>query len=98
MYRHVALFRWTADATDEERRRVPEALAGLPATIPEIRAYSFGPDVGGADGHWDFAVIADFDDRAGWQAYQDHPDHQRVVRDVVAPIRAERATLQYIAD
>jgi hypothetical protein len=95
MYRHVALFRWTPDATDEQRRRLPVELTRLPGLIPEIRAYSFGPDVGGVDGHWDFAVVADFDDRAGWEAYQRHPQHQRVIAESIAPIRAERATIQF---
>jgi hypothetical protein len=98
MYRHVALFRWTPDSTDEQRARVPVELRRLPAIIPEVRAYAVGPDAGGVEGHWDFAVVADFDDREGWAAYQAHPEHQRLIAEAIAPIRLERAFLQYEID
>jgi hypothetical protein len=95
MYRHVALFRWADGTTDEDVRRVSDGLSTLPGLIPAIRAYTFGPDIGGTEGHWDFAVVADFDDRAGWQAYQEHPEHQRIVAEAIVPIRRERASLQF---
>ena len=41
--------------------------------------------VGG--GNWDVALVADFADRAGLDAYQTHPDHQAVagyIRSVVS--------------
>jgi hypothetical protein len=97
VYRHISLLRWRPDATAEQRHRVLEELGRLPGLIPQIRAYSFGEDVGGADGHWDLAVVADFDDRAGYLVYASHPEHQRVIAETIAPIRADRASLQYEA-
>ena len=95
MFRHVALFRWTESATDEQKRAVGDALAGLPSAIPELRAYTFGPDEGLSDGNWDFAVVADFDDADGWRAYTANAEHQRVITEVIRPLVAERAAVQY---
>ena len=46
MFRHVVMFRWTADTTPADGRAIAEGLGGLPAAIPEIRDYRFGHDVG----------------------------------------------------
>lgn len=95
MFRHVVLFRWVPDSTDEQRARVAEGLAALPAAIPEIRTYRFGPDAGLADGNWDYVVVADFDDQAGYETYRDHPAHQDFIATVMRPVLAERAAVQY---
>lgn len=94
MIRHVAVFTWkpgTAASQIEELRR---ALSALPGTIPEIRRYCFGSDHG-LGGNADFAVVADFEDEAGYRAFAAHPDHQRVIAESVAPIREARMAIQF---
>lgn len=95
MLRHVAVFRWKADTTPEQIATAADRLRQLPDRIPEIRAFAVGSDVGGADGHWDFAVVADFDDLAAYRGYATHPDHLAVVTESIVPHRADRAVLQY---
>lgn len=92
--RHIALFRWRDDVTPEGVTRVQGLLAALPDAVPELRAYSFGPDAGISDGAFDFAVVADVDDEAGFVAYRDHPEHQAAL-DVIRPMLADRAAIQY---
>ena len=60
-----------------------EALVGV---VPEIRALTVGPDVAGNE-NWDVALIADFDDLASLESYQNHPEHKKVgafIRTVVS--------------
>lgn len=95
MVRHVALFRWADGVTEGQRQVVRDALAALPALIPELREYRFGDDAGLAEGNHDFAVVADFDDAAGFRAYQEHPEHRRVLTEVVRPLLAARAAVQF---
>ena len=38
MIRHVVLFRWTPDATQEQKQRVAAELRRLPALLPVLRA------------------------------------------------------------
>jgi hypothetical protein len=94
MLRHVVCLTWHPDATVDEVAAVHAALAELPAQIPELRAYTFGPDVGVAPGNADFAIVADFDDEDGWRRYQKHPAHQAVLVDRIRPILASRAAVQ----
>lgn len=98
MVRHIAVFRWkegtSAEAIAEAKRRLDE----LPSLIAEIRRFACGPDIGGADGHWDFAVAADFDDLAAYQVYATHEAHLAAVKESIVPHRADRAVLQYAID
>lgn len=95
MFRHVVLFRWTANATDEQKNAVAERLAALPGAIPEIKAYHYGADAGVNEGNYDFAVVADFADSAAYLTYRDHPVHRSVVDECIKPIAADRAAVQY---
>lgn len=96
MLRHVVLFRWRADAAAAAKAAVATGLAALPAEIDTIRAYRFGPDVGLAADNFDFAVVADFDDEAGYLAYRDHAAHRQLIAEHIAPIVATRVAVQYV--
>ena len=95
MLRHVVCLTFRDGTDPAEVAALRDALAELPGRIPDIRAYAFGTDVGLATGNADFAVVADFDDEAGWRAYMEHPDHVRVREELVAPIVAERSAVQF---
>ena len=95
MFRHVVLFTWTAEATDEQKRALHEQLAKMPSAIAAIRAYRFGPDAGINPANSDYAVVGDFDDAAGYIAYRDHPAHRQLVERYVTPIVAGRAAIQF---
>ena len=95
MIRHVVLFRWTPEATAEQKRRVAEELSRLPALVPSLRDYRLGANLGLNPGNFDFAVAADFDDAEGYLAYRDHPEHRSIVAEFIQPIVTERAAVQY---
>jgi hypothetical protein len=95
MFRHVVLLCWKPDATQEARDMVRQALLGLPAEIEELRSYVIGEDVGKTDGNYSMAVVADFDDEAGYLVYRDHDTHQRIIRELIRPILESRAAVQH---
>jgi hypothetical protein len=95
MIRHTALFKWAADATDEQKKAAAAEVARLPSIVPSIRAFGSGPDAGINQGNFDFAVTSDFDDEAGYLAYRDDPAHREIVQRYVMPIAAQRAAVQY---
>ena len=95
MFRHVVLLKYRPDATVEQKAAVQEGLARLPAAIPLIRNYVYGPDAGVAEGNYDLAVVADFDSRADYLAYQAHPAHVDFMHRCVRPIMESRVAVQY---
>jgi hypothetical protein len=95
VFRHTVVFRFSPESTAEQVEALTAGLSTLPAQIPEIRSYQIGPNVGDAVENWHYAVVADFDDVAGWRVYANHPRHVEVIRECVHPILADRAAVQY---
>lgn len=89
------LLTWEPEATTEQVDAVLEGLAALPTVIADIRSYRLDTDVGLAEGNADLAVVADFDDAAGWKTYRHHPAHVAVLHERIAPILAARTALQH---
>jgi hypothetical protein len=94
-FRHVVVFRWRADATEEQKNTLADRLKELPGRIPEIEAYAVGGDAGINAGNFHFAVVADFADQEAYLVYRDHPVHRAVIDEYLKPILAERAAVQY---
>lgn len=95
MIRHVVAFTWTPETTPERVEQITAELTSLSKSIPAIRSYACGPDAGITSGNADYAVVADFDDEAGYITYRDHPDHKEIIARLIAPAIAQRAAVQY---
>jgi hypothetical protein len=92
----VAVFRWVDGTSPADIEAFAAGLAGLPALIPSIRSYRFGPDAGlGLSANADYAVVADFDDVEGYATYAAHPAHQDVIVRLLRPLVAERLSVQF---
>jgi hypothetical protein len=98
MLRHVVCLQFKPEATAADRQAIADALAALPARIPQLRDYRFGTDAGIAEGNFDFAVVADVDDAEGFAAYRDDREHQRIIAELIRPILAGRAAVQFWID
>jgi hypothetical protein len=94
MIRHIAVFRWKPEATDEQKALVATELAKLPAIVAAIRSFVIGPDAGITPGNAEFAVTADFDDEAAFLAYRDDPTHRAIIAEHITPIMESRTGVQ----
>jgi hypothetical protein len=92
---HVVIFTWIAKATDAHIAAFSAALTELATDLSDIVTMHHGPDLRFRDGNGDYALVATFPDRAGWDAYQAHPKHKAFVRDFVVPLQASRITIQF---
>ncbi len=95
MILHIALFRWKETTTPADITAIEAGLRELPAAIPELLTYTFGPNVGTTEGNFDFAVLATFERIEDYPKYVEHPAHQEVVVNLVRPHLAERSSLQF---
>lgn len=95
MIRHVALFTWDDEMSDELEQQLAAELMALAPRLKGLRSYHAGPDVGLVEGNFDFAVVADFDDADSYAGYRDHPDHQEIVGRLSRPHTTSRAAVQY---
>jgi hypothetical protein len=95
MFRHVVLLRFDERAPEGHAASVAEELRSLPRTVPTLRSYLVGEDLGLGDDNADLAVIAEFDDRAGWELYRDHPEHRRIIEERITPHLRSRSATQF---
>lgn len=95
MIRHIAVFRWKQGTTREQVKALEDGLAHLAQEIPEIRTFTFGSDVGLSPENFDFGLAAEFATREDFLAYVAHPAHQKLVEELIVPIRSERAAVQF---
>jgi len=93
--RHIVTLTFHEGTPADQVEAIAGALRELPEQIPELRAYSVGVDAGLAEGNAGLAVVADFDDVEGWQAYRDHPAHQAVITQQIVPVLASRSAVQH---
>ena len=94
MIRHVVLFRWKPEIPAGQVERITAALSALPARIPEIAAYSCGPNLGIA-ANWHYGIAADFATIDDYRVYDVHADHEAARAGTVRPWIAERAVAQF---
>ena len=95
MLRHIVLLTWIDGTTADDVARVTATLDTLPGQIDTIRAYTHGPDLGLAAGRWDYAIVGDFDGVEGWRVYDTHPAHEQSRAEVIVPLIAQRASVQF---
>ncbi len=75
----------------------PEQLTAIERAMKAIRFagcthWEMARDLGIREGNLPYAFVAEFDDEAAYRAYDAHPEHDRIRRELIAPIleRAER--------
>lgn len=95
--RHIVLWKLAAEDADTRAlhaEQIAERLLALPAAIPEIVRIEVGPNVAYPATNWDVALVADFDDVEGLDAYQTHPAHQEAGA-FIRTLVAERAAVDF---
>ena len=93
--RHVVTLTFRDDTTTEQVEAISAALRALPATIPELKRYVIGTDLGWSEGNSSLAIVADFDSWEGFEVYRDHPDHVAVATDMILPVLSGRGAVQH---
>ncbi len=95
--RHAVLFRFTDDASEAQIEALAAGLTTMPEETGAIEParYQHGRALGLNAGSWDYAVVGEFADANAYEAYRDHPAHRSLIRELVEPITAERASVQF---
>ncbi len=96
MITHVVAFRWKPDIPAGHVEAVKAQLLAFASSLPEVRSYRCGTDVGASDiGNFDFAIVAEFDTIEDWGVYDTDPKHNEIRAGEVRPWIEERAAVQF---
>jgi stress responsive alpha/beta barrel protein len=93
---HIVAFRWKPGIPACQVEAVKSQLLEFVSSLPEVRSYRCGPDVGASEmDNFDFAIVAEFDSIDDWRVYDKHPRHNEIRSGDVRPWIAERAAVQF---
>lgn len=95
MILHSVSFRWHPEVTAEQVDALTAALSQLPAQIPVLVSYHYGPDLGLREGNADYAVIALLQNPEDVDTYVDHPAHVELSRQHTQVMAASRSAVQF---
>lgn len=98
MIKHIVMWRLKDSAAgadkEENARKLKEALQSLEGVIDELKAVEVGINFNPSPAAFDVVLYSEFEDREGLRAYQNHPEHLKIV-DFVGEIRSDRAVVDY---
>jgi hypothetical protein len=90
--RNVVVGRLNPDASRFDAEAALAAIVALkPPGCLDMRV---GLDAGLREGNWSFAITADFADVQSYRRYDEDDEHNRIRREMFAPIAAEIVRIQ----
>ena len=92
---HIVIFNWIAGTTAEQVSDLRAALDRMADDLADLASIRHGPDLGFRETNGDYALVATFQDKAAWDAYQAHPKHKAFVAEMVTPLQASRTAIQF---
>jgi flavin reductase (DIM6/NTAB) family NADH-FMN oxidoreductase RutF len=91
---HIVMMR-LKENTPENAARMRDALYGMVGKVPQIRALEVGVNVVVSDRAYDIALTVTLDSQEDMEAYQVHPEHQRVLNEIVRPLISGSVAADY---
>jgi hypothetical protein len=82
MIKHVVLFKFKSNVTENDKLKLEQGLGALPSVISEIKEYEFGRNIVKSERSFDFGLISGFEDPDALQRYNRHPHHLEVLKHI----------------
>jgi quinol monooxygenase YgiN len=100
MVKHIVMWKLAEQAEGRDRAgnaaRIKAELEALRGRIPGLLAIEVGVNVDRSDAAYDLVLYSEFTDEAALQAYQVHPEHQKVAA-FIGKVRTARVLVDYVA-
>jgi len=96
--RHIVLFSFHNEVSEERRAAFDAAARRLAALIPAIARSSAGPALALQAGPIDYVLELDFGDAVRFREYKEHAAHQAFIEQHVRPCVAQTTRAQVTID
>ncbi len=97
--RHVVLFKFKEETTEQQLKTITDAFSALPSKIKEIKDYEWGlnnsPE--GLNKDLTHCFLVTFGSEADREVYLPHPDHMAFI-DLASPFIADVLVVDFWAD
>jgi len=95
---HVVVFSWTDKTSDEDVAKIHAALhqfIDADKGLEGLVSWKGGSDLHLAENNAHYGVSATFEDLTAYERYRDHPEHRRIITELIVPHIAQRSVLQF---
>ncbi len=79
MFIHMFAFRWKPEVTAEQKQQSLDAIRALQGQIPGLLETYVGTNVSPRSLGYELGGVMKFPDQAAFDAYNDHPVHQKLL-------------------
>ena len=93
-FHHVELFRLREGVTLERVRAARESLAALVETLPGVMHFAVTDNLSDRNEGFTLTLFSAFEDRRAYDIFSRHPEFERVWRELLEPVIAERIVAQ----
>lgn len=100
MIKHIVLFKFTASDEEEKEaqmKKIKTELEKLTGIIPELKEIHVGLNMNPTE-KWNMSLEATVADMHDLDIYANHPAHQHIVKTMIAPIKEDRACVDYLLE
>ncbi|OZG70228.1 hypothetical protein BTA51_26870 [Hahella sp. CCB-MM4] len=97
MIRRVVLWRLKAQSEEEKHRdaaQIKQALESMRNKIPGMISITVGINTSQSEDASDVVMQVDFSNQEALEAYETHPEHEKV-KPIVGALRGERRVVEY---
>lgn len=98
MVKHIVLFKLGPFNNVDERisalQDIRRALLALRGKVEELRNIEVGINMNPEE-QFDLSLITEFDTMDDLTAYASHPDHVAISKELIAPLKLDRACVDY---
>ncbi|MBE6301015.1 MAG: Dabb family protein [Parabacteroides distasonis] len=98
MVRHIVMFKLkefeTPAAKEAKMQEIKVALEALINKIDVLRMIRLDFNVNPAE-TWDIILTTELDSLADVNTYANHPEHVAVAKNIIGPVKADRACVDY---
>ena len=98
MVRHIVMFKLkefeTPEAKEAKMKEIKVALEALIDKIDVLRMIRLDFNVNPAE-TWDIILTTELDSLADVNTYANHPEHIAVAKNIIGPVKADRACVDY---
>ena len=92
---HIVMFKFQEENQKANIIQAKQMLENLMGAVPSLRSIDVGVNFVEADRAMDLSLIATFESKEGLDAYDRHPEHQKVVTFIKSVVEYSKAVDYY---
>lgn len=79
----------------ENAAKLKSKLQSLRDVIPELKVAEVGINFAAGDAAYDVVLYSEFESKAALLAYQNHPEHQKLISEFLDKVRIDKKVVDY---